>query len=82
MISNITGALDRDLAPRPERFEASPDGWLSFAAAPAFVMMALLTGIHGGGMPYILCSAAHHASPLTGMVPMYSLMSAIHLARG
>jgi predicted enzyme related to lactoylglutathione lyase len=33
-------------------------------------MMPLLTGVPGGGAPYMLCSAAQHASPLTGMVPM------------
>jgi hypothetical protein len=52
---------------------------LSLAAAPTFAMMALLTGIHGGGMPDMICSAAQDASPLTGMVPMYLLMSAFHL---
>jgi hypothetical protein len=55
-------------------------GSLSLAAAPTFAMMALLTGIHGGGMSDMLCSAAHDASRLTGMVPMYLLMSAFHLA--
>jgi hypothetical protein len=54
-------------------------GNLSLAAAPTFAMMALLSGIHGGSMPDMLCSAAHDASPLTGMVPMYLLMSAFHL---
>jgi hypothetical protein len=53
---------------------------LSLAAAPAFAIMALLTGIQDGGMPGMLCSAAHHASLLTGMVPMYLLMSAFHSA--
>jgi len=56
------------------------DGLLSLAAAPAFAVMALLAGIQGGGMPDTLCSAAHDFSPLTGMVPMYLLMSAVHLA--
>jgi hypothetical protein len=31
-------------------------------------------------MPSMLCSAAHDASPLSGMVQMYLLMSAFHLA--
>ena len=52
--------------------------WLSLAAAPTFAMMALLTGVLGGGQPDILCSAAGHASPLSGMIPMYLLMSAFH----
>jgi hypothetical protein len=54
--------------------------FLCLAAAPAFALMALLTGVLGGGPPDMLCSAAHDASPLTGMVPMYVLMSAFHLA--
>jgi hypothetical protein len=62
-----------------ERAKASADGLLSLAAAPAFAVMALLAGIQGGGMPDMLCSAAHDFSPLTGMVPMYLLMSAVHL---
>ena len=55
-------------------------GWLSLAAAPTFALMALLTDVLGGGPPAMLCSAAQDASPLSGMVPMYLLMSAFHLA--
>ncbi|MER9230698.1 hypothetical protein NKI56_01085 [Mesorhizobium sp. M0622] len=51
--------------------------WLSFAAAPTFATMALLTLL--GGAPDMICSAAQDASPLGGMVPMYLLMSAFHL---
>ena len=47
--------------------------FLSFAAAPTFAFMALATAV--GGAPEVLCG-----SPLTGMVPMYLLMSAFHLA--
>ena len=54
--------------------------WLCLAAAPTFAIMALLTGVFGGGAPDILCSAAKDASPLSGMVPMYLLMSAFHSA--
>ena len=54
--------------------------WLCLAAAPTFAIMALLTGVLGGGPTDMLCSAAQHASPLSGMVPMYLLMSAFHLA--
>jgi hypothetical protein len=54
--------------------------WLSLAAAPTFVTMALLTGVTGGGSPDFLCVAAHDASPLSGMGPMYLLMSAFHSA--
>ena len=52
---------------------------LYLAAAPTFATMALLTGVLGGGSPNALCSAAG-ASPLSGMVPMYLLMSAFHSA--
>ena len=54
--------------------------WLCLAATPTFAMMALLTRTHGGSMPDMLCSAAQDASPLTGMAPMYLLMSAFHSA--
>ena len=58
--------------------------WLPLAAAPTFAIMALLTGVLGGGRPGMLCSAARDASPLVGvlggMVPMYLLMSAVHSA--
>ena len=51
--------------------------WLHLAAAPIFAIMALLTGVLGGGSPDALCSIVS-ASPLSGMVPMYLLMSAFH----
>ena len=54
--------------------------WLGFAATPSFALMALLTAAHDGGRADILCSAAHHASLLSGMAPMYGLMSAFHSA--
>jgi hypothetical protein len=53
--------------------------FLYLAAAPTFAIMALLAGV-GGAAPDVLCSAARTASPLTGMLPMYLLMSAFHLA--
>jgi len=68
------------------RHESSPvhalgaADWLCLAAAPTFAIMALLTGVLGGGPPDMLCSAAHEASPLSGMLPMYLLMSAFHSA--
>jgi hypothetical protein len=55
-------------------------GWLLLAAAPTFAIMALLTGVLGSGRADMLCSAAHDASPLNGMVWMYVLMSAFHSA--
>jgi uncharacterized membrane protein YeiH len=51
---------------------------LSLAAAPVFAVMALLTGLFGGGAMDMMCSA-HGASLLGGMVPMYALMCAFHL---
>ena len=53
--------------------------WLCLAAAPTFAIMALLTGM-GGGSADMFCSAAQYASPLSGMVLMYLLMSAFHSA--
>ena len=54
--------------------------WISLAAAPTFALMALLTVVLGNGRPDVLCSAAQDASGLSGMVPMYLLMSAFHSA--
>ena len=52
--------------------------WLGLAAAPTFAVMALLTGLLGGGHMAMMCATAQDASPLSGMVPMYVLMSAFH----
>ena len=62
----------------PVTYRAAAD-WLYLAAAPTFAIMALLTGVLGGGSPDALCSIAG-ASPLSGMAPMYGMMSAFHLA--
>ena len=51
-------------------------GFLSLAAAPTFAAMAVLTGIVETGSPAVICSRS--ASPLTGMVQMYALMSVFH----
>jgi hypothetical protein len=40
--------------------------------------MALLTAAFDG-RPDVLCAALQGASPLSGMVPMYLLMSAFHV---
>ena len=53
--------------------------WLCLAAAPTFAVMALLTGVLGGGPMAMMCSTAPDASPLGGMAAMYLLMSAFHL---
>ena len=52
---------------------------LYLAAAPTFAIMALVTGVVGGGPADALCSIGG-SSPLGGMMPMYLLMSAFHLA--
>jgi hypothetical protein len=54
--------------------------FLTLAATPTFAIMALLTGVHARGPSDMLCSAMPGASPLSGMVPMYVLMSAFHSA--
>jgi len=68
----------RSIAIRHERRHVAADGvadWLYLAAAPTFAVMALLTSVAGSSD--VLCSGA---SALSGMVPMYLLMSALHLA--
>jgi hypothetical protein len=52
---------------------------LALAAAPTFAAMALLNLVLGSVQAEVICSAAH-GSVLSGMVPMYVLMSAFHLA--
>ena len=68
----------------PDRRETAGSGgaadWLCLSAAPTFAIMALLTGVLGGSSQHTLCATVQDASPLSGMVPMYVLMSAFHLA--
>jgi hypothetical protein len=73
---------------RPSRALGGPAGsgaacgaadWLGLAAAPTFAIMAALT-IVAGSPSDLLCAAAREASPLSGMVPMYLLMSVFHSA--
>ena len=77
MIAN-TDSLGPKTGQPPEWRKLRADRWLSLAAAPIFAAMALLTGVLGGGMD-AMCSVAG-TSPLSGMVPMYLLMSAFHSA--
>lgn len=49
--------------------------WLSLAAAPVSAAMAV-PAVFTANPSDMLCSAIHGASPLSGMVPMYLLMSA------
>lgn len=79
MISNPKVLVAPELPRRRGWPKTSADPLLSLAAAPTFLIMALLAGVNAGGVPDELCSAAHAASPLTGMVPMYLLMSVFHL---
>jgi hypothetical protein len=52
-------------------------GWLGLAAAPTFAVMALLASVPSAGTD-MMCPDAPGVSPLSGMVPMYVLMSAFH----
>lgn len=52
--------------------------WLTLAATPTFAAMAVLTSASADSDR--LCMAAQDASPLSGMVSMYLLMSAFHSA--
>ena len=79
LISNPSLLLHPGVGQRRGWPKPSADRMLALAAAPTFAIMALLTGIQDLGMPGMLCSASQ-ASPLTGMVPMYLLMSAFHSA--
>jgi hypothetical protein len=79
MISNTTDLRGPEIGRPQEWPKLRADRWLSLAAAPILAMMALLTVVLGGGPVDAICSVAG-ASPLSGMVPMYLLMSAFHLA--
>ena len=52
--------------------------WLGLAATPTFAIMAVLTAMLDGPAD-MLCGSGHGAL-LSGMVPMYLLMSAFHSA--
>ena len=75
----MTDLADPGIARGRKWVKASAAGLLSLAATPTFAVMALLTCIAGedAGM---MCSAAHGVSLLSGMLPMYVLMSAFHSA--
>jgi hypothetical protein len=82
---SLAAAADGSAA-KPSSGMASPGGriaaragdWLSLAAAPTFVIMALLTGTTGSAD--MICMTTPDAFPIGGMVPMYLLMSGFHLA--
>lgn len=50
--------------------------WLSLAASPTFAAMALLTSL--GNAPMVTFCSGMSGFPLSGMVPMYLLMSVFH----
>lgn len=85
-IVGVARPLDMGSIARIHRAPAGPGpagrtaDLLAFAAAPTFAVMAALAGIPGGGPADPLCAAAHGASAPGGMMPMYLLMSAFHLA--
>ena len=63
-------------APRVSGLSFGLADWLCLAAAPTFAIMALLTAAYGS--PDMMCMPGPAASMLSGMVPMYLLMSAFH----
>jgi len=81
-MSEALGAPDDEAIGRVIRNTATLGAadWLGLAAAPTFAIMALLTGVLGGGKMAMICGAAQELSAIGGMVPMYLLMSGFHLA--
>jgi len=75
-MSPVCSGRFNDKALRRSAAALRSSNWLYLAAAPTFAVMALLTAVLGDGSA--LCSIAN-ASPLSGMVPMYVLMSVFHL---
>ena len=78
MSETLCGSPVRSVMKAARRPALGAADWLCLAAAPVFAIMALLTAVLGGGQMAMICSAAQDASPLSGMVPMYLLMSAFH----
>jgi hypothetical protein len=74
---NATGGVSRDDGGAVAALGIAK--WLRLAATPTFAVMALLTGILDGGPMHMLCSSEPAGSALSGMVPMYLMMSAFHL---
>ena len=79
--SDMIATAAREDGPNSERHRAGPrQSLLSLAPAPVFAVMALLNDISPHDISDMVCSGAHIASPLTGMVPMYLLMTIVHAA--
>jgi hypothetical protein len=60
-------------------FTSRSADWLRLGAAPTFAIMALLTRVLGDEQPDTLCLVMQDTWPLSGMIPMYLVMSAFHL---
>jgi len=73
MTTNRTASREQSLG---SAFTRGAARWLCFAASPTFALMALVTAASGGHEMGCIMGQ----SPLAGMVPMYLLMSAFHLA--
>jgi hypothetical protein len=80
MVAGMIDSVATDIAPDRKGSKASIARLLALAATPTFAIMALLTAAHRGSMPDMICAATPDGSPMTGMMPMYLLMSAFHLA--
>jgi hypothetical protein len=79
MISSTIALCDTAaVSPRDECAVLGVINILCLAASPTFAIIALVIGVFGGDPRAALCSAVHGGSPLSGMVPMYLLMSAFH----
>jgi hypothetical protein len=63
---------------KPGRDARRAADWISLAAAPTFAIMALIAGIAGGGRMAAMCPPLGDQWALSGMAPMYLLMSAFH----
>jgi hypothetical protein len=61
----------------PQAARPGAVAWLSLAATPTFAVMAVLTAVCGGPSD-VLCAMMQGTSVLSGMIPMYLLMSAFH----
>ncbi|MBB3919220.1 hypothetical protein GGQ65_006562 [Rhizobium fabae] len=84
---SLAAAADGSAAkpPVPTAKRTAPGGhtvltadFLSFAAAPTFALMGLLTAATGSSD--MICMTTPDAFPLTGMTSMYLLMSGFHLS--
>lgn len=74
----LPGKGANGMLPRRGAFAGNAAAWLSFGACPAFALMAAATAF--SGIADTPCSMGQGASLLGGMVPMYLLMSAVHLS--